>query len=64
MGGRTGAASFGLATVADRALVPVFLLPLLALGEAPASLVLPFAILDPALALGAFLIWRAEPAPR
>lgn len=57
MGGRTNADSFGLATVADRLLVPFLLLPLWALGELPASLALPFALLDPLLGLGAYAIW-------
>lgn len=63
-GGRTGATSFGLATVADRALVPLFLVPVWWLGEAPALLTLPFAVLDPILALGAIALWINEgPAP-
>lgn len=62
MGGRTGAASFGSSTVVDRALVPFLLVPLLLLGEVAPMMVLPFAILDPVLALGAFLIWRSERA--
>jgi hypothetical protein len=63
MGGRTRAASFGLATVVDRLLVPVLFVPLWVLGLAPAGLVLPFAILDPVLAIGAYVIWRREGAP-
>jgi hypothetical protein len=59
-GGRTGATSFGLSTVVDRALVPVFLLPLVFSGAVPAVLVAPVAILDPLLGLGAYLIWRSE----
>lgn len=59
-GGRTGAASFGLATVADRALVPLFLVPVWWWGEAPATLTLSFAALDPLLAVGAWLVWRAS----
>lgn len=62
IGGRTGAPAFGLATVADRVLVPFVLVPLWAVGELPGSVSLPFAVLDPALALGAFLVWRAEAA--
>ena len=58
MGGRTGAASFGLATVVDRLLLPAFLLPLWLLGELPASMALSFCALDPALALGALWLWR------
>lgn len=60
MGGRTGRASFGLATVVDRALVPFLLTWLCARGQVPLLMALPFVILDPVLALGAFLIWRRE----
>jgi hypothetical protein len=62
MGGRTRAASFGLATVVDRLLVPVLFVPLWILGLGPPGLVFPFAILDPVLAIGAHLIWRRESA--
>lgn len=58
MGGRTGATSFGLATVVDRAIVPVVLGALALSGAVDSGLVLGFAILDPVLALGAYLIWR------
>lgn len=60
MGGRTAATSFGLATVADRFVVPFFLLPLALTGAVDPHLVVPFAVLDPALAVGAFLIWRRQ----
>ncbi len=58
MGGRTGATSFGLATVVDRLLVPVFLLPLGFFGAVDMHLVAPFAVLDPVLGIGAFIIWQ------
>ena len=58
MGARTRAASFGLATIVDRALVPVFLLPLGLSGAVEPMVVGTFAVLDPLLALGAFIIWR------
>lgn len=60
MGGRTRADSFGLSTVVDRLLIPVVLVPLWLLGTAPPGIVLPFAILDPLLGIGAYLIWRRE----
>lgn len=60
MGGRTGADSFGLATVVDRALVPLFLVPLALTGAVDPHLALPFAILDPLLGLGAFVTWRRQ----
>ncbi len=62
MGGRTGATSFGLATVLDRLLVPLFLIPLGVLGQVAWPIALPFAILDPALGLVAFIIWRRTKA--
>lgn len=58
MGARTRADSFGLATVVDRALVPLFLVPLAVTGAVDPHVVVPFAILDPVLAIGAFVIWR------
>jgi hypothetical protein len=64
MGGRTRAASFCLATVVDRLLVPFLFVPLWVLGLAPPGLVLPFAILDPVLAIGAYFIWRQEVTSR
>ncbi len=60
MGGRTGARSFGLATVVDRLLVPVMIMPLYLMGMAPLRLVLPLAVLDPLMGFGAYLIWRSE----
>src|SRR5262245_7844740 len=57
-GGRTGADSFGLATVVDRLLVPAALLPLGLSGAVDPHLVVPFAILDPVLGVGAFIVWR------
>ena len=59
-GGRTTSESFALATVLDRALIPLMLLPLAALHLAPLGVVLPFSILDPVLGLGAYLIWRGQ----
>ena len=62
MGARTGRASFGLATVVDRVFVPFLLGSLLLRGLVAPMMVVPFMILDPILALGAFLIWRKERA--
>jgi hypothetical protein len=62
MGGRTGAASFGLATVVDRVLVPAFLLPLGFSGSVDLHLVVPFAVLDPVLGIGAFIVWKRSTA--
>lgn len=59
-GARTRADSFALATVADRIAVPVLLLPLYFTGQVEAGLIFAFALLDPLLALGAYLIWRRE----
>ena len=64
-GGRTNRDSFGLATVADRLLVPFFMLPLALTGQVAGALIYPIAVLDPVLGIGAYLIWRrtseAEP---
>ena len=62
MGGRTGKASFVLATFVDRLLVPALLVPLWWLGELAGVVALPFAILDPVLGIGAYLLWRREAA--
>ena len=59
-GGRTGATSFGLSTVADRLLVPFILIPMALAGLIEMKLALPFAILDPLLGLGAFVVWKRE----
>jgi hypothetical protein len=64
MGGRTRTDSFALGTVVDRLLLPVVLVPLSLRGLAPPGMVLPFAILDPLLAIVAYVIWRRERAPR
>lgn len=63
MGARTHAPSFGLATVADRLLVPFLLLPLWWFAGLDAALALPFAILDPALGLGAWWVWHRSGRP-
>lgn len=61
-GARTRAESFSLATIADRLALPVLLLPLYFNGQLEAGLVFAFAVLDPLLALGAYLIWRRQGA--
>lgn len=60
IGGRTNSVRFGLATVLDRLLVPVFLLPLVLTGQLQAPLGLAFSVLDPLLGLGAYLIWAKQ----
>ena len=62
-GGRGNTDAFGLSTVADRLLVPLFVLPLGLTGAVDLGLVLPLAILDPLLGLGAYAIWRRQQAP-
>jgi hypothetical protein len=55
-GGRSGAPQFGPASVLDRLiLVPAVLVPLVIAGVFPHTL-LAFAVLDPALAIGALVI--------
>jgi len=60
MGGRTRADSFGLSTVVDRLLIPVVLVPLMMMGKVAVGMALPFAILDPVLGIGAYVIWLRE----
>jgi hypothetical protein len=64
MGARTNRDSFGLATFADRILVPFFVLPLVFMGQVDPMLVLPVAILDPILGIGAFVIWKRQVSSR
>jgi hypothetical protein len=59
-GARTRADSFSLATVGDRIAVPVLLLPLYFTGQLEAGVIFAFALLDPLLALGAYVIWRSQ----
>jgi len=63
VGARTRADSFGLATVVDRLLVPFFLLAPVVAGAVDAGLVVPFAILDPVLGLGALAVWLRSRQP-
>lgn len=59
MGGRTAADSFGLATVVDRVIVvPAFLVPLALTDTVDPWIVMPLAVLDPLLGLGALAIWH------
>ncbi len=62
-GGRTDRDSFGLATFLDRILVPLFIVPPVLAGDVDPVLVLPFAILDPILGIGAFVIWKRQSSP-
>jgi hypothetical protein len=59
-GARTRADSFAMATIGDRIAVPALLLPLYFTGQVEAGPILAFALLDPLLALGAYLIWRRQ----
>lgn len=59
-GGRSGARQFGPASVLDRViLVPLVLVPIAMAGVFPHTLAA-FAILDPALGLGAWVLHRRE----
>ena len=59
-GGRTGAESFGLSTLVDRFVLPFVLFPMAFAGLIDLEIALTFGILDPLLALGAWMIWRRE----
>ena len=61
-GGRTAADSFGLATVVDRLLIPAILVPLALSGAVDWHLAVPFAVLDPVLGIGGFVVWRRSRA--
>ena len=58
MGARTRADSFGLATVVDRVFVPIVFAAFALTGAVDPHLVVPIAVLDPTLALGAYVVWR------
>ena len=58
-GARTNRDSFGLATVADRLALPVLLLPLVLTGAVEWTRVLPLAIIDPILGVGAWWVWAS-----
>ncbi len=60
-GGRTGAESMVAATVVGRMVVPLVLLPFILSGIVP-HLLAAFAVLDPALALGALVLLRRQQA--
>jgi hypothetical protein len=61
-GSRTGQDRFGVATIFDRLLVPVLLVPLVVSGALSPSLGLPFAVLDPVLGLGAWVVFSRSEA--
>jgi hypothetical protein len=59
-GARTNIKSFGLSTVVDRLLIPFLILFVFSMSEINLMLVLPFAILDPTLAVIAYMLWRKD----
>ena len=61
-GARTGQDRFGVATILDRLIVPVLLVPLVVSGEISPQLGVPFAVLDPALAVGAWIVFARSRA--
>ena len=61
MGGRTGATSFGLATVVDRLFLPFLMAFFVLTDQIPLMTALPLAVLDPLLGLGALAVWWTEP---
>jgi hypothetical protein len=63
-GGRTHQTSFGLATIPDRLLIPLLFAFIYVSSEIDLMLLLPFAILDPTLALGAYYCWRLDQGER
>jgi hypothetical protein len=63
-GGRSQSTAFGLSTVVDRLLLPLFLAPLIVTEAIPVPLGAAFAVLDPVLGFGAWWIWRSEASAR
>lgn len=60
MGARINSERMALATVFDRLLVPLFLLPLVFTGQLPAAIGVTFSVLDPLLGLGALVVWGRQ----
>ena len=59
-GARTNVKSFGLSTIVDRLLVPFLILFVFSVSEINLVLVLPLAILDPTLAVVAYILWKKD----
>jgi hypothetical protein len=57
-GSRTRSDVFGLSTVADRLLLPLFFMPLGFSGALPMPVAISMSAVDPILGLGAYVIWR------
>ena len=57
-GARTRSDVFGLSTVVNRLAAPLLILPLVFTGRLEPALGIPFALLDPVLGVGAWLVWR------
>ncbi len=67
-GARTGQDRFAVSTILDRLVLPFLLLALVITGELAPELGIPFAVLDPALGIGAWIVFtrsqaRRAPAP-
>lgn len=62
-GARTGQDRFGVATILDRLLVPALLVPLVVRRQIAPQLGLPFVVLDPALAIGAWIVFARSRPP-
>ena len=59
-GGRGQSQVFGLATVLDRLVVPLFGLYVLQVSTIAPMVVLPMCVLDPILAMGGYWMWRKD----
>ena len=57
-GSRTRSDVFGLSTVADRLLIPFFIVPLGSAGQLPMVVAIAMSAFDPVLGVGAFVLWR------
>ncbi len=57
-GSRTRSDVFGLSTVADRLLIPFFIVPLGLSGMLPMPVAIAMSSFDPVLGVGAYIVWR------
>lgn len=57
-GARTRSEVFCLSTIPNRLAAPLLILPLVFTGRLVPALGIPFSILDPVLAIGAWIVWK------
>lgn len=62
-GARTGQDRFAVSTILDRLILPFLLVALILAGQLAPELGVPFAILDPALGIGAWMVFVRSRSP-